>query len=670
VKACAAALLAALSLAACEDPAGPTPPDAAAPRVQIVAEHRAWVTAAGSVEIQGELADSVGVVRAAVRVNDEAEVPAEITPGKAAAIRATVTLRAGSNMIRLLGYDAAGNMGVDSVQVVLDQTGPLIEVKLPTSMEVTPGAVRFFVGVGDRSPIGSVTASVNGAAPVPMRIGCLGEGLYACGRNGVNLQGWELTLSTLQAGANRIVVRARDALGNESTLDYVLALVPRVAVTSPKLGESVGADSASVTATVEFVDRITRVGYRVNGGPETTAAVSMGMSGSFALAVPLVDANNFIEVAAYDAAGNRGHVTTQVVRPARSVASGPFTSITAGLHACALTAEGVAYCWGGNSHGQLGTGDRVASTAPRRVAGNLVFASLSAAEIHTCGVTRDGAAYCWGGNDQGQLGTGGTAGALVPARVPGAGEYTAIEAAHTATCALGRNGAVSCWGRSNVLGPQAPACADRQDILCSPVPVAVPSTSTYRSLSMYGSHACAVTAAGSADCWGSGGWSALGHVTNADARTPAPVQGGRTFAAVSAGGIHSCGVTADAKAFCWGKNLYGELGDGSQFTERNAPREVALTERIATISAGSNFTCALTEAGQLYCWGERYAGGQLGPGYVSGGGTAVPTRVVGGVTLRTLEAGYGMACGLTPLGAAYCWGGPSVAPSRVPNPAS
>lgn len=670
MKARAAAMLAALSLAACEDPAGPRPPDAAAPRVQIVAEHRSWATAAPSVEIQGELADSVGVVRAAVRVNDGAEVPAEVTPGKAAAVRAAVTLQAGSNVVRLLGYDAAGNMGADSVVVILDQTGPLIEVKLPMLPEVTPGAVRFFVGVGDRSQIATVTASVNGATPVPMRVGCLGEGLYGCGRKGVDLHGWEMTLEALLPGANRVVVRARDVLGNESALDYVLKLVPRVAVTSPKMGESVAADSAAVTATVEFVDRITRVGYRVNGGAETTAAVTMGATGSFALSVPLVDSNNLIEVVAYDAAGNRGHVTTQVVRPARSVASGPFTAITAGLHACALTADGTAYCWGGNADGQLGTGDRVHSDAPRRVAGNLVFASLSAAQAHTCGVTRDGAAYCWGGNTYGQLGTGGTAAALVPTRVAGEGDYVAIEAGYSATCALGRHGAVSCWGLSNALGPQAPACADRQGILCSLVPVGVPSSSTYRSLSMYGGHACAVTADASTDCWGSGYWGALGHATKDDARTPAPVQGSRTFVAVSAGGIHSCGVTAEAKAFCWGKNLYGELGDASPFTERAAPQEVALTERIASISAGSNFTCALTGAGQLYCWGERYAGGQLGPGYVSGGGTAVPTKIVGGVTLRTLDAGYGMACGLTAQGAAYCWGGAAVAPTRVPNPAS
>lgn len=671
MKACAAALLAAVSLAACEDPSGPEPPDAGAPRVQIVAQHRWWIQAAGTVEIQGELADSVGLVRAALRVNDGPEVPAEIAPGKAAAIRASVTLRAGSNIVRLLGYDAAGNVGADSVEVIVDQTGPLIEVKLPVADEVTPGAVRFFVGVGDRSEIVGVTASVNGAAHVPMRVGCLGTGTYACGRNGVNLQGWELTLDALTPGANRIVVRARDVLGNENTLEYVMRLVPRVAVTSPRLGESVAADSVAVSATVEFVDRITRVGYRVNGDAETTTAVGMGASGSFTVQVKLEDANNLVEVVAYDAAGNRGHVTTQVVRPARSVASGPFASVTVGNHACGLTAEGTAYCWGPNSRGELGTGDRVDSAYPRRVAGNLVFASLSAGELSTCGVTREGAAYCWGLNDAGQLGNGGTADALVPTRVAGAGDYVQIATQRTAACALGRNGVVSCWGRGSMLGPQAPACAGRPDVACSLTPVTVPSASVYTTLSMTGGHACALTAAGAAECWGSGYFGALGHGGGSDVRAPAAVSGGLSFASLSAGGIHTCGVTKDGKGYCWGKNLYGEIGDGSPLsTERPGPQQVAITERIATISAGSNFTCALTEAGQLYCWGERYAGAPLGPGYVGGGMTSVPAKMVGGVTLRTLNAGNGTACGLTALGAAYCWGWQSVAPARVPNPAS
>ena len=90
-----------------------------------------------------------------------------------------------------------------------------------------------------------------------------------------------------------------------------------------------------------------------------------------------------------------------------------FASLNAGgLHACALTAGGQAYCWGANDRGQLGDDNApTASDVPVPVAGgSLAFASLSAGTQHSCGVTAGGQAYCWGSNASGQLGddNGGT----------------------------------------------------------------------------------------------------------------------------------------------------------------------------------------------------------------------------------------------------------------------
>src|SRR5688572_1748141 len=77
-----------------------------------------------------------------------------------------------------------------------------------------------------------------------------------------------------------------------------------------------------------------------------------------------------------------------------------FKSVTAGLnHTCALTEDGVAYCWGSNLGGQLGAGNTQTPVAQfTRVATSLRFTSLSAGFRFTCGLADHGAAYCWGEN--------------------------------------------------------------------------------------------------------------------------------------------------------------------------------------------------------------------------------------------------------------------------------
>jgi len=101
-----------------------------------------------------------------------------------------------------------------------------------------------------------------------------------------------------------------------------------------------------------------------------------------------------------------------------------FVSIATGwYHTCALTAGGVAYCWGFNHYGQLGDGTTTDRVTPSAVAGGLVFANLAPGVDHTCGMTTGGVAYCWGSNNYGQLGDGTTTDLSVPTPVKPTGDY-------------------------------------------------------------------------------------------------------------------------------------------------------------------------------------------------------------------------------------------------------
>ena len=96
-----------------------------------------------------------------------------------------------------------------------------------------------------------------------------------------------------------------------------------------------------------------------------------------------------------------------------------YVMVSAGLrHACGVTVDGDAYCWGRNSLGELGSGIVGEHyDFPTRVGGGVTFAAVSAGDQHTCGEGTDGELYCWGANAWGQLGTGDTHWWLEPARV-------------------------------------------------------------------------------------------------------------------------------------------------------------------------------------------------------------------------------------------------------------
>lgn len=139
--------------------------------------------------------------------------------------------------------------------------------------------------------------------------------------------------------------------------------------------------------------------------------------------------------------------------------------------------------------------------------------------------------------------------------------------------------------------------------------------------------------------------------------TPALVPGGHTFVAISSGQSHTCGLTGTGSIYCWGANSSGELGNGTTGSSSSTPVLVSGGLTFQAVAAGASFTCGLTTVGAAYCWGADNQG-QLGNG--AAGPDSVPHAVSGGLTFTRLTAGLFHACAVAADSTAYCWGGNSI----------
>ena len=290
------------------------------------------------------------------------------------------------------------------------------------------------------------------------------------------------------------------------------------------------------------------------------------------------------------------------------------------------------------------------------------FTAVSAGGYYTCGLIDTGDARCWGDNFSGQLGTGTSDYSATPALVAGGLRFANVSAAGIRhACGLTTAGAAYCWGEYGLLGTG--------ELAGSLAPVAVAGGHTFTVISSGGGHSCALTPTGDAYCWGNNLSGALGNGATTGGLAPVLVTGGHKFISISAGGNHTCAIASGGAAYCWGTDgPNGEhvLGVGTTpipedcqyFACSLVPLPVTGGIAFTSITASREHTCGLAAGGVAYCWGTNTFG-QLGDGTTVG--RASPVRAAPGMSFVALSAGSGdrgeaQTCGLTSNGTALCWG--------------
>ena len=323
--------------------------------------------------------------------------------------------------------------------------------------------------------------------------------------------------------------------------------------------------------------------------------------------------------------------------------------VTAGdSHSCAINEDGIAYCWGLGSSGQLGNGFLINRLTPFPVAGGHTFTAIVAAETHSCGITSTGQAYCWGLNNVGQLGDGTATSKASPTLVAGDLSFTSIVAGVFHTCALTTSGEAYCWGfsTSGALGNGTTQVRT--------MPTLVSGGHTFASLTAGRAHTCGLTTAGETYCWGLNASGQLGDGSVLNKLIPSQVIGGLAFSSIRAGDAHTCALTATGEAYCWGSSDQGRLGMGDPGAFfHTSPQSVAGGLTFTAITAGEAHSCGITTSGEAYCWGSN-AGGRSGIGTMDPQ-SLVPAAVAGGLLFRSIDAGD-HSCAVTTTNEVYCWG--------------
>jgi alpha-tubulin suppressor-like RCC1 family protein len=174
--------------------------------------------------------------------------------------------------------------------------------------------------------------------------------------------------------------------------------------------------------------------------------------------------------------------------------------------------------------------------------------------------------------------------------VPGLPPLVRIEHGAEDTCGLTMDGQVVCYGSRSELGDGAPL-VDR-----APIQIAGVAHAKQVRVHRIGGGACAALDDGGVTCWG----------------MEDPPRGLRDIVQLA----EDCARAKDGRVWCWGTNLDGAMGLGMQGRPHlyrpgggwdpdvvATPLPVPHLRDVVDLASRDELTCAVTRAGQVWCWG-------------------------------------------------------------------
>ena len=365
---------------------------------------------------------------------------------------------------------------------------------------------------------------------------------------------------------------------------------------------------------------------------------------------------------------------------------------------CALLRSGLVKCWGSNSWGQLGQGDRDGRGDEPNEMGDALFAidlgegltatAIASGRNHSCAILHNNAVKCWGYNAFGELGQGKsgaqgvTAGQMgnALAEVDLGTNLTVIALAlgNHHSCALFEVGTVKCWGRNREgqlgQGDDIKRGGQLEEMGDALAFIDLGTGLTAVAIAAKEDQTCALLSDGSVKCWGENLRGSLG-LGDSNNRGDEPNEMGDHLARINLGDGHTaqaisggCARLGDDSLKCWGDNEFGQLGQGDTEVRGDgvvdmatlAAIELGSDRTVLSIAEGRSHTCALLNTDQVACWGlGAYLG--LGKGFLIRGdnegemGSALPYLDLG-ADIEQLSVGGNFICARLSAGVVKCWG--------------
>ncbi len=394
-------------------------------------------------------------------------------------------------------------------------------------------------------------------------------------------------------------------------------------------------------------------------------------SSGYSASVSAIMENGDLYCWGYNNCGQVGNNSTNIQRTPFKVLSG-VKSVSYSDYYCisAITESGDLYCWGYNNHGQAGNGSTINQLIPLKILSNIKLISYSHADYtsyydyYSCSIsaiTKNGDLYCWGYNSHGQVGNGTIEDQLIPFEVLSGVKsvsYSYYSYAYSyylySVSAIMENGDLYCWGYN---GNGEIGNGTTKDQL---IPFRVLSNVKSVSYSYYShytssSSVSAITENGDLYCWGYNGNGQIGNGTTKNQLTPFKVLSNVKYVSYSLSYSISA-ITESGDLYCWGRNNCGEVGNGSTDKQMTPVKVLSNVKSIsysyADPGGASSSVSAIKENGDLYCWGLN-EDGEVGNDSTTK--QTIPVKVLSDVK-SVSYSDYSSVTAITENGDLYCWG--------------